>query len=736
MWKPMNEVINKKADFCVCGGGLAGVSAAVSAARNGLKVILCNDRPVLGGNSSSEFRVWVSGAVGLGNNRYADEGGVIGELIQESLYKNPEGNPFLWDAYVLDCVKREKNIELLLNTSVAKAFVEGGRITSILLKQITSEKTYSVSATYFADCTGDGYLGYIAGAGNVWGGQDETNADGLPFELESENFTLGSSILFYKKKLDHPVRYIRPEFAYSKEEIEKAITETHKIISLDMNGCDYWWLEIGGDKNTISDSEEIRFELHRIIYGIWDYIKNSGKFDADNYSLEWVGSIPGRRETRRLLARHTLTTEEVAGQKPFEDAVSYGGWPIDVHPCGGFFDEKPSCLQIDTGVYQIPLGSLIAADFENLFLAGRDAGMTHGAMASARVMKTCALMGQGIGTAAAVAVSEAIDPADFSAKQFNIIQQALLKDDVWLIDVPHTDSGDLVKTAVLSTSGEASFAAEQNGGWLPLDRTVCLVFPPLPEGTSLTLFFNACKAGANVQLEVFESSKLQNHDLAQKIEEQEITFDSQGETKFVLKANWGATNTLVRIRSAEEVSLGLSVWELPGVLGVVSETAKGLNLFRPAVIAEGFSPYKSENLADGYNRPLGNMHNWVCEVPAEVSLKLKTVSDVEELHFYFDSSLSRAYNNLRPEYMNPEEANKDWLKLPDNLAKDFSVEFVSADGMQQKVMIRDNYRRHVVIRQKIRNVTEIRVRFESSWGEHFVSVFEIRAYAEDTSLCH
>lgn len=721
--------IEKRADFCVCGGGLAGVCAAVAAARNGLKVILCNDRAVLGGNSSSEFRVWVSGATGLGNNRYADECGIIGELTQESLYKNKEGNPYLWDAYILDLVKREPNIELLLNTTMLDAVVEGRSVKRVILHQSSAELDYVVEASLFADCTGNAYLAYKAGAECVFGSSDETYAGDLPLEAEGSNYTLGSTILFYKKKLDHEVKYCPPEFAYSKEQIERAIEETQKIVSLDMNGCDYWWLEFGGKKDTIKDSEDIQFELQRIVYGLWDYIKNSGKYDAGCYTLEWVGSVPGRRESRRVKARHTLTTEEAFRQTPFRDAVAYGGWPIDVHPSGGFFDKRPSCLQIDTGVYQIPLGSLCSADFDNLLLAGRNAGMTHGAMASARVMKTCALMGQAIGTAAALSVREAVIPAGFDPAQIDFLQQALLKDDVWLIDIPNHTEADLARRASISASGEAAFRAPQDG-WLSLDKDVCIVLPPLPDHAEVMIPAQQ-SAPVEIDVEVYGSSKLQNHDLGTLICRKKVKISDKGQ--IALSGPWGGNNTLIKLHACGGVSIGTSSTELPGLLGVISSNAKGLDLFHPALESANFSPYGVQHLTDGFNRPLGDMHAWACPVDggdaAAVTLHLAEPSDLHEMHLYFDNSLSRDYNNLKPDY-----SNKNWLEMPPNLARDFTVDFIGAQDTQQLVY-KDNYRRHVVIYPNAKAVQDVRITIHSSWGSKLVSLFEVRLYKAPTSIC-
>ena len=232
----MKKIIN--ADFCVCGGGLSGICAAVSAARQGKRVVLCNDRPTIGGNSSSEFRVWICGATGLGNNRYAEEGGIVGELVLENLYRNPQGNPQLWDMLLYDFIKREKNITLLQNARALSARCHAGQMESVTVYQNSTETEYEILAPFFADCTGDGCVAVSAGAQWVHGTEDEGAENREQFDMGQEKNSLGSTILFTTKKCDKPVSFISFSFAYSKEEIEASIRRTGKVISLQDSGSD------------------------------------------------------------------------------------------------------------------------------------------------------------------------------------------------------------------------------------------------------------------------------------------------------------------------------------------------------------------------------------------------------------------------------------------------------------------------------------------------------------------
>lgn len=322
-----------KPDITVIGGGLAGVCAAISAARLGQQVALIQNRPVLGGNSSSEVRVWVCGATAHGINRYARETGIMGELFVENQYRNPEGNPYLWDLVILEAVRAESNISLYLNTDVHEVEATGDgeerMITSVTGWMMGSERKIRFESQIYLDCTGDGLVGFLAGAKFALG-REARSEYGEEWAPEvADQITLGSTLLFYTKDTGAPVRYIPPSFA---KDITKTSIPIRRVIRSGDSGCHYWWIEWGGEHDTVHNNELIRDELWSVIYGIWDYIKNSGKFDADHMTLEWIGSLPGKREYRRFTGDYVLTQNDIISQQEFPDAVAFGGWSIDLHP--------------------------------------------------------------------------------------------------------------------------------------------------------------------------------------------------------------------------------------------------------------------------------------------------------------------------------------------------------------------------------------------------------------------
>lgn len=294
------EARNLQVDLCVCGGGLSGTIAAIAAARNGVSVVLVQDRPVLGGNASSEVRLWILGATShmFNNNRYAREGGLVDEILVENLHRNPEGNPLILDTILLEKVYDEPNIQLFLNTALVGCSKDGDRISEIQAFSSQSSLMFSVKAQQFIDCTGDGALSFLAGA-PFRIGAEQRDEFGEKFAPSSEyGHLLGHSIYFYSKDAGRPVSFTAPSYAL--KDVENQIPRFRSFNTKEM-GCNLWWIEYGGRLDTVHDTEEIKWELWKVVYGVWDYFKNSGRFpEAENLTLEWVGTIPGKRESRRF----------------------------------------------------------------------------------------------------------------------------------------------------------------------------------------------------------------------------------------------------------------------------------------------------------------------------------------------------------------------------------------------------------------------------------------------------
>ncbi|MCZ2074321.1 MAG: FAD-dependent oxidoreductase [Bryobacteraceae bacterium] len=456
--EPNMAVVDLETDVFIAGGGLAGVCAAIAAARNGAKVVLVQDRSRLGGNSSSEVKMHVVGANSHKGRPGWREGGLIEEFRLDDAANNPQRCWELWDLLLYDKVVSEPNITLLLETILYSATMQGSRIEQVMARCDKSEHLYRIKAGLYVDATGDSRLGLEAGAEYRTGREtrSEFNESLAPEKADQE--TLGSSILFTSRLHRKPMPYTPPKWA-------RKVTKEHlrfRKVGPENWEYGYWWIEWGGDKDTIRDNERIRFELLSIVTGVWDYIKNSGDYpDSSHWALEWVGMMPGKRGSRRLVGDVILTQGDLM-RGTWPDAVAMGGWPMDDHPPGGFdrSDLPPNTVIRTDEVFDIPLRALYSRNVTNLMMAGRNISASHAAFTSTRVMATCASIGQAVGTAAALCRERGVTPRQLARDRQLVsgLQQLLLRQDQSIRTVSNHDTRDLARTAAIKSSGEVGEA--------------------------------------------------------------------------------------------------------------------------------------------------------------------------------------------------------------------------------------------------------------------------------------
>ena len=414
-------------DFCVVGGGLAGLCAAVAAARHGAKVALMQERPMLGGNASSEVRMWVCGAHGRDNR----ETGLVEELMLENLYRNPDYNYSVWDGILYELAAYQENLTLLLNCTCNDCAMEGSRIVSVTGWQMTTQSYHTVHAALFADCSGDSVLAPLTGAKTRWGreSREEFGEDIAP--AAADRRTMGMSCMLQARQETHPSTFIPPKWAHKYTRADLP----HRLPDMDNPMENFWYLELGGEYDAIADTEWLRDELLRMAYGIWDFVKNDPELREKNanWRLDWVGILPGKRESRRYVGDHILTQHDVRAGGHFDDLVAYGGWSMDDHHPGGFRSpEQPTIYHPAPSPYGIPYRCLYSVNIDNLFCAGRNISVTHTAMSSTRVMATCATLGQAVGTAAAIAALYGLTPRGVYEQRIAELQQTLMDDDCYL----------------------------------------------------------------------------------------------------------------------------------------------------------------------------------------------------------------------------------------------------------------------------------------------------------------
>jgi len=460
--EPHLTLVDLDCDVLVAGGGMAGVCAALAAARHGAKVVLAQDRSRLGGNASSEVKMHVVGADCSGGRPGWREGGLIEELRLDDAAHNPQRSWELWDLLLYDKLKREPNVTLLLDSPLFAAETRDDAIQRVLVRCDKTEHLYRIRAPLYIDCTGDSRLALEAGAELRWGREAQSEFNESLARDVADRQTLGSSLLFTARDYGRPVPFTPPPWA---RKVTKAQLQFRSVRSWEYG---YWWIEWGGQLDTIRDNERIRFELLAIVLGVWDYIKNSGdKPDSAHWGMDWVGMLPGKRESRRIVGDHLLTQHDLEGKTPaFADAVAMGGWPLDDHPPSGFDqpDQRPA-RQIRTALpYNIPLRSLYSRNIRNLLMAGRNISASHVAFTSTRVMATCAVIGQAVGTAAAVCARRGLTPRQLARDPVLMpaLQQMLLRDDQTIIGARNADPDDVARQAEAAASDELNGAEAEH----------------------------------------------------------------------------------------------------------------------------------------------------------------------------------------------------------------------------------------------------------------------------------
>jgi len=636
-------------DLAVAGGGLSGLCAAVAAARAGLKVVLIHDRPILGGNGSSEVRLWILGATShMGNNnRWAREGGVIDEFMVENLHRNREGNPVFVDALLLEMAAREPNLMLLLNTAVYDLEKsDADTIRSLKAFNAQNSTNYHILAPLFCDATGDGIVGFLAGAAFRMGAEKrEEFGEGMaPGDQFGE--LLGHSLYFYSRDTGKPVDFVSPSFALM--DITKV--PRYKDFSAAEQGCKLWWVEYGGRMDTVHDTETIKWELWRVIYGVWNYIKNSGAFpEARNLTLEWVGNIAGKRESRRFEGDCMLTQRDLIEQIAHPDDVAYGGWAIDLHPADGVYSPIDGCTQYHAkGVYPIPYRTMYSRNVKNLFLAGRIISASHVAYGSTRVMATCGHSAAAVGLAAALCKKHNALPRDIAAPgRIAELQRELLRRGQYIPGIALNDPEDLAPSAHITTTSALTLAelkgAFPNGApkLRRLDAAWAMMLP-LAKGPAPAVTFRVrAHADTVLKVELRRSAKVGNHTPDTSLGVQEIPLkaaDALQDLTLAFSAAVDAPQYAFYILHANpQVEVLLSDERRTGVLALTHAANKavaraavqnppadsGVDAFefwlprrRPegenlaCRIAPALAAYAPENVTNGIQRPVCAPNAW------------------------------------------------------------------------------------------------------------------------------
>ena len=737
-------------DLIVVGGGPGGCPASIAAARKGLKVLLIQDRSVLGGNGSSEVGITFDGATTAHIN--ARESGIAEEIRRlRDREKEDFGD---WERAVTKLVNDEPNITVIFDNFVYKAdMATETKIRGVYSMNIKTLEKSHYSAKMFMDCTGDAWLGYYAGAKYrfgreaKWQHNESIGADVADMLTMSGCIKSGNRPFFFAT--EEPVEYHAPKWV---PELPKTDEEFGRAIN--SNGATLmWWLEVPNVYDDMWDGEETKDALLMVILGYYDFIKNywSKKDKAKNYRMRFVSVYNGRRESRRLIGDYVMTQDDATSGRRFEDAISYSGWAVDLHHPEGIYSGKkgPLYAALKVPMPTIPYRSLYSVNIENLFFAGRNISVTHVALGTVRVQNTIVTLGQAAGTAAAMCVKLNKSPRDIYLQHIKELQQQLIKDDLFIPGIKNEDAFDpcLTAKATASSVSKTEIFAKKHG---------TISEPkPLTETYLATAGINKNKGDIKKVWVWLSSTNTEPTTIkvGARIKGDIDTFCADEEpvtaTAVVppMHKGWLKVDIHVPITPDEKHPSGklelwiekvdgiswryvtnLSFYEICGMMREDGTFKKwsganfGLRVSEPNEELADCSP---NNVINGISRICSKTeYEWVSDpnetLPQWIALEFEKPAEINSVSVVFNTDLT-----------NPGTA---WgIKIPEVplCVKDYFVE-VFANGSWQKVAeVTGNFMRKRIHNFATITAEKLRVTVLSTWGDKSARIMEIRASKEN-----
>ncbi|GAF04087.1 FAD-dependent oxidoreductase [Saccharicrinis fermentans] len=767
---------NEKYEVVVVGGGMAGFCAAVSSARMGRKTCLIQNRPVFGGNCSSEIGVTIHGAAAF--HAYARETGIISELLIEErsqnhaeIYENGWINS-VWDMVMYDMAVKEEDLTFYLNTDMRDVKMSSDNKIEAVVAYIQSAETeLIIEGDIFADCTGDGIVADRAGCEWRWGSESKSEFNEIHApEVGSKEDVMGNSIHFRCKDMGRPVPFKAPDWAVKHDNPEYFYNQGR--IPKDKRGG-FWWLEIGVPYNTIYDNEDIRHELTRHTLGVWDWMKNCDpkmKEETKNYAIDWIGQVPGKRENRRIMGEYFMTENDIQEKTVFRDEIGFGGWFVDLHTPGGLlarhaeasaatdgeeyntFDEymvKSYC-----GPYGFPLRSLIARDVDNLMMAGRNISCSHAALGTLRVMGTTAVMGEAIGVAASTAIKHGVNIKEVPQKYIYEVQQNLLRNGCFLPNVKNTDKKDLaLKAKIIASSEDYLLGAGPESKGFHEGLAIWKDQPQYHVETLETIKGQIVGIGSD-RLDSVSVCLTNTSDIEQEVEAYIRPIDSIWDYR--VDANEVIASAILKVPVGEKVWIDWEVnltkenglplnqyvridlgannnleWHEAGCV-IPGHTAmyqigknKMRRYYNGNTLSFKVSPaqncFKATNIITGESRPHSYTNVWISNRnnPLDQWLQLiwDTPQDVSLVELTFPGHLLREYHAYAPLYRDPQ------------CPKDLEIQGFINGGWVKIAEINDNYQRQRKVKlDKSYSLSQLRIVIKTTNGDASAMIYEVRVY--------
>lgn len=730
------ERIKIQKDFVIIGAGMAGICAAVQAARLGLTVALVNNRGYLGGNASAEIGVIVNGATGSQEfNFHARETGIIEEILLENLHRNPQGNRYIWDTVLLDFVRREKNITLFANTNVDKVIVDNSQIKCVSGAQSGTEKRFDFEGRFYLDSTGDGTVGYLAGAEYKMGREAKAEFGERIAPDNQDKYVLPSTLVFCSKDVGRPIKYIAPDFAL---DIEKSGVLRYREIP--ENGFNSkWYYEVGGEYDQIKDNEEIIQKHRELVYGIWDYIKNSGKYQSENYDLEYVSCIPGKRESRRLIGDYILNENDITARRDFEDTVAYGGWSIDLHAIEGFFSKEQKNKHIYLkGIYQIPYRSGYSKNIPNLFIGGRNMSTSHVAFGTTRVMSTLAIFAEALAVAAYLCVKHDTTPKGVYESYLEELHQLLIMQDHYVVGKRLADKNDIVQGARLTASSTKKFEAVRIDEMKSVNCNMAVSMPLNGKIESISVPIRS-EMGTTLEYEIYLPLKRESYSPDNLLKKGTVKIAPSKEVQWVELAvdkEIDCYFAFIKIMENKSLEIGISNEKLAGVICMEEQALNNPHcidvetLIQKKTLCEEQkysicfkvypeqSTYSADNIKNGWIRPFGSPNLWVSDNKVNnewVSISFNEMKKISELNIFFNSDLNTRYMNTRPYDFNAFS----------QVVKDYTVYYKKGNEYIVLLEVKDNFQRVNRLRFEPLETQEIKIVFDKTNGHNCVELYSL-----------